>query len=220
MRTYSAWVPSMILPRIQPPLWQWEYMPFLHASHLPHEVMQEMRTRSRALKPETADPTSATTPTPSCPRMRPALTEATSPLRMWRSVPQIVVLVMRTMASVGAWTSGLGFSSQDRLPGPLYTSAFIVASCFGWWIGWADCSVWLASYAVHSPRLALELVAECRVRDGDQRARPFGNGAAMKLGHTEFGNHGLHVGARGDHARSWSQLGHDAREPAVLRGGG
>ena len=27
MRTYSAWVPSILLPRIQPPLTQCEYMP-------------------------------------------------------------------------------------------------------------------------------------------------------------------------------------------------
>src|ERR1017187_1748078 len=29
MRTYSAWVPSMALPRLQPPLRQWEYICFL-----------------------------------------------------------------------------------------------------------------------------------------------------------------------------------------------
>src|SRR5207248_9297321 len=87
-------------------------------------------------------------------------------------------------------------------------------------MGCARWSVWLVSYAIHFPSFALELVTECRVGDGDQSARPFGDRAAMKLGHTEFGNHGLHVGARGDHARSWGQLGHDAREPAALRGGG
>ena len=45
IRTYSAWVPSMVLPRIQPPpLSQCEYMPFLQDGHFPHELMQEMRT--------------------------------------------------------------------------------------------------------------------------------------------------------------------------------
>src|SRR5512133_2458591 len=119
MRTYSACVPSIVLPRIQPPpVAQCEYIPFLQGSHFPHDEMQEMRTRSPFLNVDTAGPVSSTTPTPSCPRMRPSVTVATSPFRMWRSVPQIVVLVTFTMASVGSFIAGLGFSSQERLPGP------------------------------------------------------------------------------------------------------
>jgi hypothetical protein len=118
MRTYSAWVPSIRWPRIQPPSAQWEYMPFLHASQRPQEVMHEMRTRSPFLKLETAEPASSMTPSPSCPRMRPSVTVATSPFMMCRSVPQMVVLSIRTIASVGFWIVGRGFSSQERFPGP------------------------------------------------------------------------------------------------------
>ena len=42
MRTYSAWVPSIVLPRIQPPVVQWEYMPRRQYSHLPQDEMQEI----------------------------------------------------------------------------------------------------------------------------------------------------------------------------------
>src|SRR4030088_3125803 len=44
MRTYSACVPSMVLPRIHPPLTQCEYIPFRQYSHFPHALMHEMRT--------------------------------------------------------------------------------------------------------------------------------------------------------------------------------
>jgi len=42
----------------------------------------------------------------------------TSPLRMCRSVPQIVVLVILTIASVGAVMSGFARSSNTFLRGP------------------------------------------------------------------------------------------------------
>ena len=93
-------------------------MPFRQKSHFPQEVMQEMRTLSPLRKPDTALPTSSTTPTPSCPRMRPSVTVGTSPFRMWRSVPQMVDVVIRTTASVASWTLGLGRFSQARFPGP------------------------------------------------------------------------------------------------------
>ena len=118
MRTYSAWVPSMVLPRIQPPSLQCEYIPRLQGAHRPQEVMHEMRTVSPLRMPVTADPISSTIPTPSCPRMRPSVTLGTSPLRMCRSVPQMVVVVIRTTASVAAVIRGFGFSSQERRPGP------------------------------------------------------------------------------------------------------
>ena len=66
----------------------------------------------------TPRPTCSTVPTASWPRMRPAVTAGTSPLRMCRSVPQIVVASTRTMASVSATSSGLGTSSHDERPGP------------------------------------------------------------------------------------------------------
>ena len=40
----SAWVPSIVFPSIQPPVMQWEYMPFRQYSHLPQEEIQEIRT--------------------------------------------------------------------------------------------------------------------------------------------------------------------------------
>ena len=46
------------------------------------------------------------------------LAVGTSPLRMCRSVPQIVVFTILTIASVGAVISGFGRSSSAFLPGP------------------------------------------------------------------------------------------------------
>ena len=80
--------------------------------------MQEMITRSPTACVVTADPSSTIVPTPSCPRMRPSVTAGTSPFRMCRSVPQIVVVSTRTTASVGCWIVGSGTSSQAFLPGP------------------------------------------------------------------------------------------------------
>ena len=61
------------------------------------------------------------------------MTAGTSPLRMCRSVPQIVVASTRTIASVSSTIVGFGTSSQALLPGPWYTSAFmadlLVALC-------------------------------------------------------------------------------------------
>lgn len=58
--------------------------------------------------------------------MRPGATVGTSPFKMWISVPQVVVREIFTMASVAAWSEGRGLSYRARLPGPWYTSAFIV----------------------------------------------------------------------------------------------
>ena len=80
--------------------------------------MHEIRTLSPVRTPETAAPTSSTMPTPSWPRIRPSVTEGTSPFRMWRSVPQMVDVVIRTTASVASRISGRGFFSQARFPGP------------------------------------------------------------------------------------------------------
>ncbi len=118
MRTYSACVPSILLPRIQPPVAQCEYMPRRHASHLPHDEMHEISTRSPGPNADTAAPTCSTTPTPSCPSTRPGSQLGTSPLRICRSVPQMVVCVTRTIASVAAASVGAGRSSSDFFPGP------------------------------------------------------------------------------------------------------
>jgi hypothetical protein len=50
---------------------------------------------------------------------------------MCRSVPQIVVVSMRTTTSVGSWMAGSGTSSHALLPGPWNTSAFMIASEVG-----------------------------------------------------------------------------------------
>src|SRR6204780_798758 len=71
-RTYSAWVPSMRWPKIQPippTVWQCEGMPRWQYSHRPHLVMAGTRTRSPTLNPLTASPTAVTVPTASWPRI-------------------------------------------------------------------------------------------------------------------------------------------------------
>ena len=100
------------------PCSQWEGMPRLQYSHFAHAVMQEIKTRSPLQNLLTPVPTSSTTPIPSCPRIRPSATEAKSPFRMCRSVPQIVVLVIRTTASVTSRSAGFGTSSKFFFPGP------------------------------------------------------------------------------------------------------
>jgi hypothetical protein len=124
MRRYSAWVPSISVPSIHPPVVQREYMPRRQYSQRPQAEMQEIRTRSPLRKLVTAGPTFSTVPTPSWPRIRPGLQVPTSPLRMCRSVPQMVVLTTFTTASVGAFTSGIGRSSSDFLPGPKIHECF------------------------------------------------------------------------------------------------
>src|SRR5579871_5353815 len=108
----------MLLPRIQPPVLQCEYIWRRQLTHFPQALTHEIRTRSPALKAVTAAPTASTMPTPSWPRMRPDVQVGTSPFRMCRSVPQIVVRVTFTMASVGAVITGLGLPSRDFLFGP------------------------------------------------------------------------------------------------------
>src|SRR3546814_5178848 len=71
-----------------------------------HLLMHDTMTRSPTLTLPTSEPTSVTTPTPSWPRMRPSVTAGTSPLRMCRSVPQIVVASILTMASAGSLMLG------------------------------------------------------------------------------------------------------------------
>src|SRR3954470_23619387 len=92
-----------------------------------HLLTHEMMTRSPTLTLVHSGPTSVTTPTPSCPRIRPGSTAGTSPLRMCRSVPQIVVVSALTITSVGSWMHGSPTLSQDRCPGPPNTSAFMPA---------------------------------------------------------------------------------------------
>src|SRR3954464_2763147 len=97
---------------------QWEYRPALQLTQCPHDLMQEMMTRSPTLRLVTDGPTSVMVPTPSWPKMPPLATAGTSPLRMCRSVPQIVVVSTLTITSLGPWILGSGTSVQDFTPGP------------------------------------------------------------------------------------------------------
>ena len=55
----------------------------------------------------------------------PGPTVGTSPLRMCRSVPQMVEEPISTTTSEGSRTIGSGTGSQVRTPGPPYVSAFM-----------------------------------------------------------------------------------------------
>ena len=70
--------------------------------------MHETSTRSPDLDVLHAGADRSTVPTASWPRMRPSVTAGTSPLRMCRSVPQIVTASTRTIASVSSTIVGLG----------------------------------------------------------------------------------------------------------------
>src|SRR6188472_4092940 len=104
---------------------QCEYRPVLQLAQWPQDLMQEMMTRSPTFRLVTEEPTSVIVPTPSWPRIRPFVTAGTSPLRIWRSVPQIVVVSTLTITSLGFWILGSGTSVQDISPGPPYTRAFM-----------------------------------------------------------------------------------------------
>src|SRR6476469_3934603 len=87
--------------------------------------MAPTSTRCPTSYPVTPGPSSSMTPTGSWPMIRPGRT-GYSPLRMWMSVPQIVVVVTRTTASPAA-ARGLGTDSTRMSFGPWKTVARIVA---------------------------------------------------------------------------------------------
>jgi hypothetical protein len=70
-------------------------MPRRQYSHRRQAEMQEINTRSPGWNAVTAGPVLSTMPTPSWPRMRPGTQVGTSPSRMCRSAPQIVVIATR-----------------------------------------------------------------------------------------------------------------------------
>ena len=89
-----------------------------------HGVIAPAMTRWPTSYPIRAAPIAAMIPTGSWPTMRPGAT-GYSPFRMCTSVPQIVVVVTRSRASVGP-ISGIGRSCNSILPGATNTAAFIV----------------------------------------------------------------------------------------------
>ena len=71
-----------------------------------------------------ASPISTTVPTASWPRIVPGCTSGTSPLRMCRSVPQIVDESIRTIASVGYLDRRIGHLVPGPLAGPVVDESF------------------------------------------------------------------------------------------------
>ena len=83
-------------------------------------------TRSPGANPRTASPTSVTMPTASWPRIVPLSIPAMVPRTRCRSVPQIALRVILTIASCGSMISGWGTSSRRMSPMPCQTIAFMV----------------------------------------------------------------------------------------------
>jgi hypothetical protein len=84
---------------------------------VPQAMLNGTDTRSPALTRPTAPPTSSTIPVFSCPRILPFST-AVRPSYMCRSDPQMLVVVIRTIASVGASIRGSGTCWTDTVRGP------------------------------------------------------------------------------------------------------
>ena len=81
--------------------------------------MQDTSTRSPGRDPRTSSPISTISPTASWPSTVPGATSGTSPLRMCRSVPQIVTASTRTTASVGVLDVRVGDLVPRGLSGPV-----------------------------------------------------------------------------------------------------
>ncbi len=113
-RTNSAWVPLIRLPSTQPPPPpHWPYIASRHAQHWPQAETDETITWSPGRRWFTSGPTSTTSPTASWPRTVPGFTSGRRPRRIWRSLPQMVVVSTRTIASVTSSITGSGTMSQE-----------------------------------------------------------------------------------------------------------
>ena len=109
----------------------------------PQEIWNGITTRSPTASRDTSEPTSSTIPIGSCPRMSPACMNAPRVSYRCRSDPQMLVEVIRTMASVGRSIRGSGTSSTDTLRLPCHVTALMV-------ISWCcPAAVVLALYAVY-----------------------------------------------------------------------
>ena len=73
-------------------------------AQVPHEGAHESTTSSPGRTRVTAEPTSSTTPAPSCPSTI-GVGRRNSPFTWWRSVPQMPTAAMRTTTSSGRGSS-------------------------------------------------------------------------------------------------------------------
>jgi hypothetical protein len=80
--------------------------------------MHEANTRSPGVNVVTPGPISTTVPTASWPRTVPGRVSGTSPLRMCRSVPQMVTASIWMIASRGSAMTGSALSVHAFSPGP------------------------------------------------------------------------------------------------------
>ena len=95
-------------------MWQW-----------PQAMLNGTTTRSPIDRLGTPAPTASTVPIGSWPSTSPAVMNGAITLYRCRSDPQRPVLVMRTIASVGASITGSGTVSVRTSPRPCHTTAFI-----------------------------------------------------------------------------------------------
>ncbi|EDZ65707.1 hypothetical protein NOC27_2387 [Nitrosococcus oceani AFC27] len=130
--TYSAKVPSLILANFQPPSAppDCDEWPPWAASEPQSGVIAPTATRSPCLKLATSAPTSSTTPTASCPRVR-FSRSPTAPWTVCTSDVQISPFVGRRIASRGPQV-GRSFSTTPTCPMFNITNAFMeTSSAFG-----------------------------------------------------------------------------------------
>src|ERR1700733_3206101 len=101
-----------------------EVHPATQLRQVPQAMLNGTETRSPGLIQLTPGPVSSTMPVFSWPSTLPCST-LVRPSYMCRSDPQMLVVVIRTIASPGASILGCGTSSTATLNGPLYTTAFM-----------------------------------------------------------------------------------------------
>lgn len=98
-------------------------------------MVEGMTTRSPALRLRTPGPISSTTPVPSWPRMVPGRRPSMVPRMKCRSVPQMALVVRRTMASVSCSITGSATSSRRMSPMAWNTTAFMIFGLQWEWSG-------------------------------------------------------------------------------------
>ena len=113
--------------RVQPQGCAGELAKSAQFSQNPQEMLNGSTTQSPTLTFSTPEPTSTTSRMFSCPKVRPG-SKSVRPSYLCRSDPQMLVLVMRTSASVGRSIFASGTSLTRTSRGPWYTTAFMDTS--------------------------------------------------------------------------------------------